>query len=255
MVATNLKAEAMKLMDTRSALESEMNSIIDRLTQPGAPGLSGNLVDSEGFPRSDIDIPVVRADRLKLAQLRNHYKEVTEKIEQTIQVLHSAKLSPASTHRDTGIVGSSQGISASSVAEVANSGRSINAMDVDVIGGRPFAMVDEISEASPAAEDGLQLGDQIIKFGTVEFGDALLPKLAAEAQTNRGHAIPVVVKRQGDLINLSVTPREWQGRGLLGYVLLSLSAGMSLQHLVKCLYHQINLVQAEMLQTLKWIRE
>lgn len=125
-----------------------------------------------------------------------------------------------------GIVGSSQGISASSVAEVANSGRSINAMDVDVIGGRPFAMVDEISEASPAAEDGLQLGDQIIKFGTVEFGDALLPKLAAEAQTNRGHAIPVVVKRQGDLINLSVTPREWQGRGLLGYVLLSLSAGV-----------------------------
>ncbi|MCI73293.1 26S proteasome non-ATPase regulatory subunit 9-like, partial [Trifolium medium] len=34
-------------MDKRSALESEMNSIIARLSQPGAPGLSGNLVDSE----------------------------------------------------------------------------------------------------------------------------------------------------------------------------------------------------------------
>lgn len=217
MVATNLKAEAMKLMDTRSALELEMNSIIERLSQPGGPGLSGNLVDSEGFPRSDIDIPVVRADRIKLAQLRNDYKDITEKISQTIQVLHSAKLTPASTNRDTGIIGTSQGIATSNVGEVAISERSVSAMDVDVIGGRPFAVVDEISEASPAAEDGLQLGDQIVKFGTVECGDALLPKLAAEAQTNRGQAVPIVVKRQGVLINLSLTPREWQGgRGLLG---------------------------------------
>lgn len=127
-----------------------------------------------------------------------------------------------------GIIGTSQGISASSVGGVAVSERSVCAMDVDVTGGRPFAMVDEISEASPAAEDGLQLGDQIVKFGTVEFGDALLPKLAAEAQANRGHAVPVVVKRQGALINLSVTPREWQGRGLLGYVLLQMIQLLSL---------------------------
>lgn len=49
MVATNLKAEALKLMDRRSALEAEMNGIIDRLCQPGGPGLSGNLVDSEAI--------------------------------------------------------------------------------------------------------------------------------------------------------------------------------------------------------------
>jgi hypothetical protein len=47
MVGTNVKAETNSLMDKRSALESEMNSIIARLSQPGAPGLSGNLVDSE----------------------------------------------------------------------------------------------------------------------------------------------------------------------------------------------------------------
>ncbi|QHO57953.1 uncharacterized protein DS421_3g86680 [Arachis hypogaea] len=47
MVATNVKAETMSLMDKRTAVEAEMNSIIARLTQPGAPGLSGNLVDSE----------------------------------------------------------------------------------------------------------------------------------------------------------------------------------------------------------------
>lgn len=92
-----------------------------------------------------------------------------------------------------------------------------SAMDVDVIVSRPFAMVDEITEASPAAEDGLQLGDRVVKFGNVEFGEDLLQRLAAEAQKNQGCAISMVVLRHGALINLTVTPREWQGRGLLGY--------------------------------------
>ena len=47
MVGTNIKGETMNLMDKRTAIEAEMNSIIDRLCQPGGPGLSGNLLDSE----------------------------------------------------------------------------------------------------------------------------------------------------------------------------------------------------------------
>lgn len=47
MVGTNLKAETMKLMDERANTEAEMDVIIQRLCQPGGPGLSGNLVDSE----------------------------------------------------------------------------------------------------------------------------------------------------------------------------------------------------------------
>ncbi|KAL8493033.1 hypothetical protein ACS0TY_024297 [Phlomoides rotata] len=91
-----------------------------------------------------------------------------------------------------------------------------SAMDMDFIVSRPFAMVDEISEASPAAEDGLQLGDQIVKFGNVEIGENLLQRLAAEAQQKQGKSVPVVVMRQGTLTSLIVTPRTWSGRGLLG---------------------------------------
>lgn len=98
------------------------------------------------------------------------------------------------------------------------SGGSISVMDVDVDVSRPFAMVDEISEESPAAEDGLQLGDQIVKFGNVEYGDNLLPKLASEAQMNQNRPVSMTVMRQGTSINLTVTPRTWRGRGLLGYV-------------------------------------
>lgn len=94
-------------------------------------------------------------------------------------------------------------------------------MDVDVLVNRPFAVVDEISDASPAVEDGLQLGDQILKFGNVEAGENLLPRLASESQSNMGQAVPVVIMRQGTVINLTITPRTWPGRGLLGYACCS----------------------------------
>ncbi|XAR66757.1 hypothetical protein NMG60_11013084 [Bertholletia excelsa] len=222
MVATNLKAETMSLMDKRSAIEEDMNVIIERLSQPGGPGLSGNLLDSEGFPRNDIDIPAVRADRHRLAVLRNDHKDITEKINQNIQLLHSAKLASKSPlSRDFGNTEESDnesqsvgvGVSSSSPNVIENA---VTAMDLDVNVSIPFALVDEISEASPAAEDGLQLGDQIVKFGNVESGDNLLPKLASEAQSNQGRGISVVVLRQCALINLTITPRVWQGRGLLG---------------------------------------
>lgn len=210
MVGANLKAETMKLMEKRSALETEMNVIIDRLCQPGGPGLSGNLVDSEGFPRSDIDIPVVRAERHRLAELRNDHKEITEKINENIQVLHSARLATKDS-----VVGNAVPSSTSHNVVLRDSPSS---MDVDMMASIPFAVVYEIADASPTAEDGLQLGDQLVKFGTVEYqvGENLLQKLASEAQANQGHAVPVIVMRQGAPINLSVTPRVWPGRGLLG---------------------------------------
>ncbi|XP_052486731.1 uncharacterized protein LOC105767653 isoform X2 [Gossypium raimondii] len=186
MVGANLKSETIKLMDKRSAMEAEMNAIIEQLCQPGGPGLSGNLVDSEGFPRADIDIPVVRAQRHRLAGVETN---------------QNASVATA-------------GASASLQNLVLRDSSSAN--DVDMISSMPFAMVDEIADASPAAEDGLQLGDQIVKFGNVKAGDSLLQRLASEAQANQGHPLPVIIMRQGALLNLSLTPRTWQGRGLLG---------------------------------------
>lgn len=224
MVGTNLKAETMKLMDERANTEAEMDVIIQRLCQSGGPGLSGNLVDSEGFPRTDIDIPTVRADRRRLAELRNDHKIITEKIDQNIQVLHSARLaSTPSSVKDSddsaglGVQGSAVNIgSSSSLGNHTVTAASSAAMDVDVVFSRPFAVIDEITEASPAAEDGLQLGDQVVRFGNVQSGENLLQRLAAEAQSNQGCAVSMTVMRQGAMTNVQVTPRVWQGRGLLG---------------------------------------
>ncbi|CAJ2642067.1 unnamed protein product [Trifolium pratense] len=223
MLGTNVKAEITSLMDKRSALESEMNSIIARLSQPGAPGLSGNLVDSEGFPRSDIDVPLVRAERRRLAELRNDYTDITDKINQNIQILHSARLAGNNRSPPLKNSGNDDGSDIQTSSTVASTpsqnvllSLSPNSMDVDVMVSRTFAVVDEITDASPAVEDGLQLGDQILKFGNVEAGDNLHERLASEAQSSMGQTVPVVIMRQGTVINLTVTPRTWQGRGLLG---------------------------------------
>ncbi|KAJ4959148.1 hypothetical protein NE237_026259 [Protea cynaroides] len=222
MVAMNLKAGTMALMEQREATEREMNAIIDRLCQPGGPGISGSLVDEEGFPRSDIDIPSVRADRHRLAELRSDHKDITDKINENLQVLHSAKVarnssSPVRREGEGSIQASfdANSVPSSSSPDVLPKDTA-SMMDTDIFVSVPFAIVDEITDGSPAVEDGLQLGDLIMKFGNVESGDGLLQRLASEAQSNQGHPVSLVVMRQGEQINLTVTPRLWQGRGLLG---------------------------------------
>ncbi|KAF5749513.1 26S proteasome non-ATPase regulatory subunit 9 [Tripterygium wilfordii] len=221
MVGTNLKAETMSLMEKRTAMEVEMNAIIERLCQPGGPGLSGNLVDSEACL-----FIVIKVFPILFAELRNDHKEITEKINANIQVQHSARHVPrSSSTEDSGddVMSNNRGSSFDNVFTSSSSNDvvprdSLTAMDVDVIASIPFAVIDGIADASPAAVDGLQLGDQIIKFGNVDYqpGENFLQMLASETQSNQGQAIPVVAIRQGAPINLAVTPRTWQGRGLLG---------------------------------------
>jgi 26S proteasome regulatory subunit N4 len=93
-------------------------------------------------------------------------------------------------------------------------------MEVDPVVRIPFATIDEIAEDSPAAEDGLQLGDEIVKFGEVEIGERLQERLVSEAQSNQGHPVSVLVIRRGASLDLTVIPRTWRGRGLLGYVFI-----------------------------------
>ncbi|KAL6555154.1 hypothetical protein OROGR_006412 [Orobanche gracilis] len=159
-------------------------------------------------------------------ELRNDHKNITEKIEVNIQLLHSAKLATATAsveESDPKDQNANVGLS-SSYGNPISGGASI-AMDVDLVFSRPFAMVDEITEASPASEDGLQLGDQIVKFGDVERGENLLQRLDAEARKKQGQEVSLLVMRQGVLINLTVNPRAWSGRGLLGLPFPSLMKG------------------------------
>ena len=86
---------------------------------------------------------------------------------------------------------------------------------------RPFAVVDEVSEGSPASSAGVRVGDQLCSFADVAWdglgaASALLPSVAAALQANRGREVETVLLRHGRAISLQLVPREWAGRGLLG---------------------------------------
>jgi 26S proteasome non-ATPase regulatory subunit 9 len=81
----------------------------------------------------------------------------------------------------------------------------------------PFAVIDEVSLASPAEEAGLQLGDQLCRFGAVTWrSPGTLQAVAAELAENEGVAVEAVVLRSGAPVSLRLTPQRWAGRGLLG---------------------------------------
>ena len=50
-----------------------------------------------------------------------------------------------------------------------------------------------------------------------------LQRVAAAIGENENRAVSVVVLRQGEHLTLSLTPRKWEGRGLLGCHLRPLS--------------------------------
>jgi len=226
MVGTNVKAETVAMMDRRKAMESEMDAIIARLTRPGGPGLQGNLVDAEGFPRADIDIPAVRSERQRLSVLRNDHKEITDAIEKNLNILHSGGFTRRSSESDKRTEAEVVRPSARATPmdfTAASAGGSTHAtegpspMDEDAgESSLPFAVFDDVTEGSPAVMDGVKLGDQVVRFGSVDGNENFLARLAREVQANEGIGIPVIVLRRGERVHLTVTPRRWPGRGLLG---------------------------------------
>ena len=92
-----------------------------------------------------------------------------------------------------------------------------------------FAVIDEVSPSSPAAAAGLLVGDAVLSLGGVRAaeghagGAAALAALGPAVASSEGRPLEVVVLRRGERVALSLTPRRWEGRGLLGCHLRPLS--------------------------------
>ena len=54
---TALQDKLKTLAQKKKEIEDEIIALTECLTAEGMPGLHGSLVDKEGFPREDIDIP------------------------------------------------------------------------------------------------------------------------------------------------------------------------------------------------------
>ncbi|WIA41924.1 hypothetical protein OEZ86_009237 [Tetradesmus obliquus] len=230
-----LKAELKQLQAQRSAIEAEIKERSDCLNDPGQPGMNGSLLDKEGFPRSDIDIHAVRSDRNAVIRLANDHKQLSSRLEQLLHKMHALA-------RETGAVaaaGNSQpagnGAAAAAAAPAAAASTSaVQQQDTKMPQAsetpaaaaaaaaadaalRPFAVVDEVADGSPAAAAGIQLGDQLCRFGAAVAGSGNeLQQVAQELQAHEDKAVQVVFLRAGQAVQMQLVPQKWAGRGLLG---------------------------------------
>ena len=75
------REELLKMDKERQEMEKEITELTEYLTQPGMPGIKGNLIDKEGFPISGVDLYAIRTARQKLIMKQNDLKNLMEKIE------------------------------------------------------------------------------------------------------------------------------------------------------------------------------
>ncbi|KAH0832108.1 hypothetical protein J3R83DRAFT_13017 [Lanmaoa asiatica] len=195
--AENPRDHARALVHVKDGIEAEINLQLSILKANNCD-MTSPLVDSEGFPRADLDIYAIRSARARIAELRNDLKYTIDEIEKALQKVYDPSLAPPPASADV-----------SSTPRTHTEEKSI-----------PFAKVDGVAPGSPAAYAGLRREDLIIKFGhltTASFSASSLEPLADLVSHNENCELRVQVLRDGRELSLQFTPRKgWGGRGLLG---------------------------------------
>ncbi len=77
-------------------------------------------------------------------------------------------------------------------------------------------MVMEVTPGSAGAQAGIRPGDQITSFGELHYPGNSSEETITYIRARKGQAIPVVLEREGNIRNLTVTPQEVGGQGKVG---------------------------------------
>ncbi|CAO3623633.1 unnamed protein product [Cunninghamella blakesleeana] len=200
-----LMEESKTLMAKEKELLKELNDLEQQLKAQGV-GMTEPLIDNEGYPLSDIDIPTIRLLRNRIHHVRNDHKDIMKKIESTISLIHS--LSREAIKKSS---------SSTIVADTLNN-KNNNSNQSTPIVLAPFAKVNAVAPDSPAYIAGLQRNDQILKFGNITAANhQQLQALTSVVSTNIGQPVEIKIIRDQNEMILSLTPRtDWGGRGALG---------------------------------------
>jgi len=218
------------LQARREALEIEAECITQELTSPGVngekpAGIKDSLVDNEGFPRGDIDIYNVRNKRQRLAVINTDYTALMKEIEKLLGEIYSENLLQNNNQENNinlnekkqkQLSSSSSSTSSTTTAIKSITGTGITTTVFNSM-KKCIAIIDEILMDSPSEIAGLKNGDELISFGGIDI-DTIDPiqKIPPMVRDNVEKVINIVIKRNGELINISLIPKLWKGNGLLG---------------------------------------
>lgn len=202
-----LKDQLKDIHARRARLEEQVSVHTARLEAAGV-GMHGPLLDEEGFPRSDIDIPAIRADRNKVITLSNDHKELTSQLEMLLQKLHSQARDEGAPRPLT------PPTAAAGPYGVSNEVEGVVAVTVDARSTRPFAVVDELVENSAAAAAGVLLRDELVRFGNVTGQTPnALQAVARVLQESEGIKVQAEFLRAGKVVVIVLEPRKGERLG------------------------------------------
>ncbi|XP_055371625.1 26S proteasome non-ATPase regulatory subunit 9 [Condylostylus longicornis] len=195
------KEQTLKLIAEKDKIEQKIKEFGAVLEANGNIGMTGSLIDNEGFPRNDIDVYQVRTARNQIICLQNDLKALMKEIEKGIHEVHAeAAAASSSTSGSTKTIG-------------LNSKEPEDELPLVAI-----CKVDLVFEGSPAEDAGICVGDQIIEFGSANSRNfkkniAIIAEIVKNKVNER---IPIKINRKEQIIETTLTPRTWNGRGLLG---------------------------------------
>ena len=190
---------APELMSKKNEIEEEIRDLLQGLEEQGGVGMEGSLFDSEKFPRNDIDLYAVRSSRQKVIRLRNDHKAVMKEIENKLHQLHAEFKSNMLSQSDT-------------QTTTMNSNQ-----NSEILLEKTFARISMVAHGSPAEQAELKNGDLVLDFGSVNISNFTdMSDIGKVVQHSEGARVSVRVMRGSDRVGLSLQPKRWSGRGLLG---------------------------------------
>ncbi|KAL4434406.1 hypothetical protein ABPG75_000847 [Micractinium tetrahymenae] len=228
-----LKARLRRLEQQRSGIEGEIALRSARLEAAGV-GMQAPLVDAEGFPRADVDVAAIRADRHAIITLTNDFKACSRQMEQLLHALHAQSRSgqaggaasgtaavaapaPSAAARPAAPAAAAPPTRQANGSSLQQPAAALSPAAAAAAASGPFAIIDELTDGSPAAEAGLQLNDQLCSVGGVtRHTPNTLQSVAALVQASEGQPVEAVVLRHGSPMVLTLTPKRGAGPGLLG---------------------------------------
>lgn len=225
-----------ELAKRKNEIEKEVSELTNFLDSCGPDvGISGKLVDSEGFPRSDVDIYAIRRARNRIAILNTDYSNLMKEIEERLFDIHSKEKIHVPIEK------SAKGSGGGALVEGNR--------------GYPFGFIDSVLEGSPAFESDIRMGDILLDFEGIkseselssqEESKNLISQLSNIVLRNVDKVIKVTVLRSNsrspeDILSefssyisksdlsykhlnseefekrtLDLVPKKWDGQGYLG---------------------------------------
>lgn len=214
--ANPTKELVLRYMEEKDKIEREIQELRELLVEKGDVDMRGPLVDAHGNPRDDIDSHRIRTARQQICSLQSDHRAIMKFIEDGIHLVHAEARGEGPSNAN----GSAAGGSADPANEhdlCSNSYIRITARTKNMNTEGAFLRVNIVRNGSPADIAGIRVDDLILQFGSINYINfTSLYQIGRLVENSVNAPIEVRLRRVNDIVNLTLVPQEWAGRGLLG---------------------------------------